>query len=131
MQNQATWIPQFWNIAGYYACLLPFFFLTGVFVSLSFVLNAEGIGTVYGYDLTGAGVGARLVLGLMFVVHPFMLVPLPAAAAGRQHVFHAGPPAPASVAGAFAALLRPRRCWCWTARRIQRLQGDLRPAPHA
>ena len=32
LQNLATWQPQIWNIAGYYACLLPFFFLTGVFV---------------------------------------------------------------------------------------------------
>ncbi len=75
LQNQATWEPQLWNIAGYYACLLPFFFLTGTFVSLSFVLNEREIGRVYGYDLTGAGVGALLVLGLMFVAHPFLLVP--------------------------------------------------------
>ncbi len=76
LQNLATWEPQLWNIAGYYACLLPFFFLAGVFVSLSFVLNAERIGLVYGYDLTGAGVGAALVLAAMFVVHAFDLVPL-------------------------------------------------------
>ena len=44
LQNPATWQPQLWNIAGYYACLLPFFFLAGVFVSLSFVLNADRIG---------------------------------------------------------------------------------------
>ncbi len=75
LQNQATYAPQLWNIAGYYACLLPFFFLTGVFVSLSFVLNPAQIGRVYGFDLTGAGVGALLVLGLMEVVHPFSLVP--------------------------------------------------------
>ena len=49
LQNPATWEPQLWNIAGYYACLLPFFFLAGVFVSLSFVLNADRIGQVYGY----------------------------------------------------------------------------------
>ena len=90
LQNQATYAPQLWNIAGYYACLLPFFFLTGVFVSLSFVLNPARIGRVYGFDLTGAGVGALVVLGLMSVVHPFQLVPcllLPlalAAAAGRR-----------------------------------------------
>ena len=40
LQNAATWQPQLWNIAGYYAALLPFFFLTGTFVSLSFVLHA-------------------------------------------------------------------------------------------
>ena len=76
LQNPATWVPQLWNIAGYYACLLPFFFLAGMFVSLSFVLNAERIGVVYGYDLTGAGAGAAVVLAAMFVVHAFFLVPL-------------------------------------------------------
>lgn len=75
LQNQATWVPQFWNIAGYYAALLPFFFLTGLFISLSFVLNERRIGLVYGYDLTGAGIGALLVLGLMYAVNPFFLVP--------------------------------------------------------
>ena len=75
LQNQATWMPQLLNIAGYYACLLPFFFLTGLFVSLTFVINDREIGRVYGYDLTGAGGGALVVLGLMFVVHPFLLVP--------------------------------------------------------
>lgn len=84
LQNQATWAPQFWNIAAYYAALLPFFFLTGLFISLTFVLSGDRIGRVYGFDLTGAGLGALLVLGLMFFAHPFMLVPyllLPLAAA--------------------------------------------------
>jgi MFS family permease len=76
LQNPVTWQEQLWNIAGYYACLLPFFFLAGVFVSLSFVLNADRIGRVYGYDLTGAGAGAALVLAAMFLVHAFFLVPL-------------------------------------------------------
>ncbi len=75
LQNQATFAPQLWNIAGYYACLLPFFYLTGVFVSLSFVLNPTQIGRVYGFDLTGAGIGALLTLGLMNLVHPFLLAP--------------------------------------------------------
>jgi len=74
LQNPATFGPQLGFIAGYYLWLLPFFFLTGVFVSLSFVLNPERIGRVYGFDLTGAGAGALLVLGLMAVVHPFDLV---------------------------------------------------------
>ncbi len=90
LQNPATYAPQLANIAGYYACLLPFFFLTGVFVSLSFVLNPGRIGRVYGFDLTGAGAGALLVLGLMRFVHPFdlapcLLAPLAlAAVAGRR-----------------------------------------------
>jgi hypothetical protein len=76
LQNPVTWDQQLWNIAGYYACLLPFFFLAGVFVSLNFVLNTDRIGQVYGADLTGAGVGAACVLAAMFVVHAFFLVPL-------------------------------------------------------
>jgi len=76
LQNPATWQEQLWNIAGYYAALLPFFFLAGLFVSLSFVLNASRLGTVYSFDLTGAGVGAALTLMAMFAVHAFFLVPL-------------------------------------------------------
>src|SRR5690242_4819767 len=76
LQNPTTWQPQLWNISGYYACMLPFFFLAGLFISLTFVLHADRIGRVYGYDLTGAGVGAALVLTIMFVVHAFFLVPV-------------------------------------------------------
>ncbi len=76
LQNPATWQPQLWNIGLYYAALLPFFFLAGVFISLNFVLYANRIGLVYGYDLTGAGAGAAMVLVAMFGVHAFNLVPL-------------------------------------------------------
>jgi hypothetical protein len=90
LQNTATYAPQLANIAGYYACLLPFFFATGLFVSLSFVLNPTEIGRVYGFDLTGAGAGAVLVLLLMGLAHPFslvpwLLVPLALAAAFTAH----------------------------------------------
>ncbi len=93
LQNPATYRSQLGLIAGYYLWLLPFFFLTGLFVSLSFVLNAKQIGRVYGFDLTGAGAGAALVLVLMWFVHPFglvrwLLVPLGLAAVVR------GRPAP-------------------------------------
>ncbi len=64
-----------WNIAGYYAALLPFFFLAGLFIGLSFVLNARRIGIVYAWDLAGAGVGAACVTALMFVLGPLDLVP--------------------------------------------------------
>ncbi len=84
LQNPATFWPQLGLIGGYYAALLPFFFLAGVFVSLSFVLHDRELGRVYGYDLTGAGAGALLAMALMEVVHPFnllacLLVPLAAA----------------------------------------------------
>ncbi len=75
MQNQVTWLPQLGNIGLYYLDLLPFFFLAGLFISLSFLLNPGHTGRVYAFDLTGAGAGAALVLALMFVVPPFQLVP--------------------------------------------------------
>lgn len=76
LQNPVTWQPQVWNIAGYYAALLPFFFLAGLFISLSFVRYADRIGRVYAFDLTGAGMGAATVLAAMYAVHAFSLVPL-------------------------------------------------------
>jgi hypothetical protein len=76
LQNPATWQPQLWNIAGYYLALLPFFFLAGLFISLSFVRYADRIGQVYAFDLTGAGAGAAAILVAMYFVHAFQLVPL-------------------------------------------------------
>lgn len=76
LQNPTTWTDQIRNIGLYYAALLPFFFLAGLYISLIFVLNHAEIGRVYGYDLIGAGLGAALALGLMFVVHPFLLAPV-------------------------------------------------------
>jgi hypothetical protein len=105
LQNQVTWEPQLWNIAGYYLSLLPFFFLAGVFVSLNFVLNADRIGHVYGYDLTGAGAGAALVLAAMFVVHAFFLVPLLLLPLAASACFVTGRRRWAGVAAAGIALL--------------------------
>ena len=76
LQNPTTWPDQVRNIGLYYAALLPFFFLAGLYISLIFVLNHREIGRVYGYDLIGAGLGSALALGLMFVVHPFLLAPV-------------------------------------------------------
>ncbi len=75
LQNAVTFLPQLGYIALYYAVLLPFFFLTGLYISLTFVLNEDRVGRVYGFDLTGAGAGAALVLALMSLLHPFELVP--------------------------------------------------------
>lgn len=76
LQNPTTWPDQIRNIGLYYAALLPFFFLAGLYISLIFVLNHREIGRVYGYDLIGAGLGSAVALGLMFVVHPFLLAPV-------------------------------------------------------
>ena len=75
LQNPATAMPQIGNIALYYAALFPFFFLAGFAVSLNFVVHANQVGRVYGYDLLGAGSGACLALLLMLLLHPFQLVP--------------------------------------------------------
>ena len=104
LQNPTTWQDQLWNIAGYYAALLPFFFLAGLFVSLSFVLNASRIGTVYSFDLTGAGAGAALILAAMFAVHAFFLVPLLLLPLAASAVFLPRPRRWRSVAAAALAL---------------------------
>jgi spermidine synthase len=75
LQNDVTYLPQLGNIFLYYAALLPFFFLAGLFISLCFVLNSNRIGRVYAADLTGAGCGSILVLGLMYLCSPFGLIP--------------------------------------------------------
>ena len=127
-----TWTAQVWNIAGYYACLLPFFFLAGVFVSLSFVLNADRIGQVYGYDLTGAGAGAALVLAAMFVVHAFFLVPLLLVPLAASACFVAGRRRWAGTArGRCRAARRRGTAAARQPGGVQRLQGDLRAAAHA
>ena len=100
LQNAATYAPQLVNIGLYYAALLPFFFLAGLYVSLSFVLNGKRIGTVYGYDLTGAGAGAALVLVLMFLLHPFALTP-----ALLVPIAFAAPRRTLPIAGTIAALI--------------------------
>ncbi len=83
-----TFVPQLWLIGAYYAALLPFFFLAGVFVSLCFVTDERRIGRVYGADLLGAAAGAASVLALMWLLPPLrlvpaMLVPLALATLGR------------------------------------------------
>jgi hypothetical protein len=75
LQNPATFAPQLWDIGGYYLALLPFFFLSGLYISLCFVANDADLGRVYGFDLTGAGIGALTALCLMWMVAPFHLVP--------------------------------------------------------
>ncbi len=75
LQNPNTYLPQLVNVALYYLALLPFFFLTGLFISLNFMTNTGQIGRIYAADLAGAGIGSFLVLGLMYWVAPFALVP--------------------------------------------------------
>jgi len=105
LQNEATWAPQFANIAAYYACLLPFFFAAGLYIGLSFVVNADRLGLVYGFDLTGAGVGALAALLLMLLLHPFMLVPALLVLLAAAACFGRGGHARAGIVAALGVLL--------------------------
>ena len=102
LQNPVTWAGELSHIGGYYAALLPFFFLAGLFVGLCFVLDPRRVGAVYAADLAGAGAGAAALMGLMFVLPPFRLVPalLPALAAAAL----AGPAGRTRRRGTAAAL---------------------------
>ncbi|HYP64371.1 MAG TPA: hypothetical protein VEQ16_10795 [Acidocella sp.] len=73
LQNQATWLPQLRNIGLYYLALLPFFYLTGLFISLCFSAATTRLGKVYAADMLGAAAGTVLVLGLMFLLPAFAL----------------------------------------------------------
>ncbi|WP_297370733.1 hypothetical protein [Acidocella sp.] len=85
LQNPTTYLPQLGLIGLYYAALLPYFCLTGLFISLCFVEGQARIGRVYAADLLGAAAGSAYVLALMYGVPAFTLIywllPLPALAA--------------------------------------------------
>jgi hypothetical protein len=75
LQNMDLWMGQFQNIGKYYAALFPVFFLSGLYISLSFLaLTNEKIGAVYAVDLVGAGIGSLVMLAAMFLVNPFYLL---------------------------------------------------------
>ncbi len=75
LQNMDLWEDQFKNIAQYYAALFPVFFLSGLYISLSFLaLTNEKIGAVYAVDLVGAGFGSLAMLAAMFWMNPFYLL---------------------------------------------------------
>ncbi len=75
LQDTNLWMDQFQNIARYYADLFPVFFLSGLYISLSFLaLTNEKIGAVYAADLVGAGIGALVILAAMFWINPFYLL---------------------------------------------------------
>jgi hypothetical protein len=79
-QNADLWFSQLINVWIYYAVLFPFFFLTGIYISLCFVHFADRIPSVYAADLMGAGAGSLLLMALLYLIHPFhfltALIPL-------------------------------------------------------
>lgn len=74
LQNRDLWLAQLLNIGKYYAALFPFYFITGLYIGLYFLMFQQEIPKVYGADLAGAGAGALAILFLMFWVHPFYLL---------------------------------------------------------
>lgn len=76
LQNGVTAGAQLTNILLYYVASLPFFGLAGFAISLYFIVNSGRVGRVYGFDLLGAAAGALAALALMWVLHPFALIPL-------------------------------------------------------
>jgi hypothetical protein len=73
LQNHATMSAQLWKIAGYYAALFPFFFLSGAFIGLYFIVYGAEISRIYAADLVGAGAAGLVVVLLMYVLHPLDL----------------------------------------------------------
>lgn len=75
-QNAVLWRDQLGHIGMYYAALFPFFFASGIFIGLSFLTGRREIPRLYMVDLVGAGMGALLTLGALFLAHPFSLLNL-------------------------------------------------------
>ncbi len=74
LQHEVLWKSQLLNIFKFYLELTPVFFLAGLFFGLNFVAFSSRISQVYACNLLGSAFGSLLVLGLMFVVHPFYLL---------------------------------------------------------
>ncbi|MEW6267383.1 MAG: hypothetical protein AB1641_30295 [Thermodesulfobacteriota bacterium] len=74
LQNAVLWSNQIWNIGKCYLALFPFFFASGLFVGLSFLVYCDHIPKLYTADLVGAGLGALILLAAMSFVHPFYLL---------------------------------------------------------
>ena len=68
---EIVWNPrQFWNLAGIYLVyFVPFFFAASC-IGLAFTCRRSYINRIYFFDLFGAGLGAMLIIGALFVLSP-------------------------------------------------------------
>jgi SAM-dependent methyltransferase len=73
-QNPELWLGQLLNVGKYYLALFPFFFLSGLFIGLSFTSFPGQIPRLYAADLVGAACGALGMLLAMNSLHPFYLL---------------------------------------------------------
>ncbi|SNR91128.1 hypothetical protein SAMN04488503_1864 [Humidesulfovibrio mexicanus] len=72
LQNQVLVAGQMANIGLYYLALFPFFFLSGLYVGLTFLARQDSIPKVYTADLVGAGLGAATLLCCLAWMPPFL-----------------------------------------------------------
>ncbi len=103
-QNPDQWGAQLANIGKYYGALFPFYFVTGSYIGLYFLLCQDDIPRVYGADLAGAGAGALLVLLAMFWLHPFHLLAALLPLLALAGLYHRPAMTRRRLAGWFAAL---------------------------
>jgi MFS family permease len=73
LQNPALWKSQLPNVLLYYLGLFPVFLLTGTFIGLNFLIYSREIPKVYAVDLLGSAAGSVVILGAMFLMHPYHL----------------------------------------------------------
>jgi len=73
-QNHQLWQEQLLNVGKYYLVLFPFFFLSGLYIGLNFILYPGFISQLYAFDLIGGAIGSLGLVGLMFFIHPFYLL---------------------------------------------------------
>lgn len=104
-QNAVLWLDQLGYIGMYYAALFPFFFCSGLFIGLSFLTGRDEIPRLYMVDLVGAGVGALLILGVLFILHPFSLLGVILATLVPPIFWTTPPPASRLSAGIGAVIL--------------------------
>ncbi len=61
---------QFINLSLLYLVFFVPFFFAACCIGLAFTCRSQAISRLYFFDLTGAGVGAMLLIGMLFVVYP-------------------------------------------------------------
>lgn len=69
---EILWAPgQFWKLLGIYLILaVPFFFAANT-IALSFMRHPDQVGSLYRFDLMGAGLGGLGILALLWVLNPW------------------------------------------------------------
>ena len=68
---EIVWNPwQYWNLAAIYLIFFVPFFFAACCIGLAFTCRRSYINRIYFFDLFGAGLGAMLIIGSLFVLSP-------------------------------------------------------------